>query len=105
MKRIGSSFAGRRAACRTHRRGDGSYHSAETTVGAPRDERHPDPSSAGDPWRLPGTPLAEREADDLLELVDGHGRIVDLDGGHAHGPGRLEVDAEVVEEDRLLGLD
>jgi hypothetical protein len=30
--------------------------------------------------------------------------VAHLDGAHAQGAGRLEVDPEVIEEDRLLGL-
>src|SRR3546814_15666150 len=50
-------------------------------------------------------PSAQREPDHRLQLGDGDIGVDDLDRGHAHGPGRLEVDAEVVEEDRLVRLD
>src|SRR5438093_12705369 len=48
---------------------------------------------------------ANREADNPLELVERLTGLADLDGGHAHRPRRLEVDAQVVQEDRLGRLD
>src|SRR6266508_6657483 len=61
-------------------------------------------------WRgYPRRPPRKRspgdgEAEHLAELVQRHAGIRDLDRRHPQCPRRLEVHAEVVEEDRLVGL-
>jgi hypothetical protein len=47
---------------------------------------------------------AQREADQGLQFVERRCRIGHLDGLHAHLPGGLEIDPEVVEVDAALRI-
>ena len=76
-------------------------------VGQPRHRLPHRPRPGADPAPRPRSLDAsgQREADHRFELGEGVGGVDDLDRGHAHGGGRLEVHAEVVEEHHLGRLD
>src|ERR1700728_3364919 len=63
------------------------------------------PAVAADEGRRNYSMRGQRVPEHLLELEQRFVGIGHLDGAHAKGSSGLEIDAQVVEEDRLLGLD